>query len=216
MKKGLIFDLDGVIVDTAHFHFLAWRKAAEKVGFALTPELNEKLKGVSRVDSLKKILEWANTEVSDAEFDRLAADKNVDFLGYVQGMTPEDILPGVLQFLKQVREWGHPIALGSASKNAPLILEKTGITHFFDAIVDGNSVSNAKPDPEVFLVAARHMKMKPEHCIVFEDSEAGVTAANVAGMTSVALGSPENLGHAHHVFSDFTEINKHFIQQLQP
>lgn len=216
MKKGLIFDLDGVIVDTAHFHFLAWRKAAEQVGFALTPELNEKLKGVSRVDSLKKILEWAGAEVSQQEFDLLADNKNADYLTYVEAMTEGDILPGVREFLETVRGWGYPVALGSASKNAPKILEKTGLTAYFDAIVDGNSVTKAKPDPEVFLVAAGKLGVNASDCVVFEDSEAGVTAANDAQMTSVGIGDTSNLGHAHFVFRDFNEINQTFLKQLQP
>lgn len=214
--KGFIFDLDGVIVDTARFHFLAWKKTADALGFELTPEMNEQLKGVSRVDSLKRILEWAGTEIDQDYFDQLAKEKNEDYLTYVERMTTADILPGVEQFIRDIKAKGLPVALGSASKNAPLILEKTGLIDLFDAIVDGNSVKMAKPDPEVFLVAAQQLGVQIEECVVFEDSEAGVTAANNAGMVSIGLGSPENLGHADHVFADFTEFSPAFIVNLEP
>jgi beta-phosphoglucomutase len=214
--KGFIFDLDGVIVDTARFHFLAWKKTADELGFALTPELNEQLKGVSRVDSLKKILEWAGKEIDQDYFDSLMTEKNEDYLTYVERMTAADILPGVEDFLRTLKEQGYPVALGSASKNAPLILEKTGLISLFDTIVDGNSVKKAKPDPEVFLVAAEQLGVSTEECVVFEDSEAGVTAANNAGMFSIGLGSPDNLGHADHVYGDFTEFTPAFIVNLQP
>ena len=213
-KQGYIFDLDGVIVDTARFHFLAWKKVARLFGFDLTMELNEKLKGVSRIDSLNKILEWAGTSISSDEFDNLALKKNEDYLKFVAKMNQQDILPGVSSFINQLKEEKAPIALGSASKNAPGILKKVGLYNMFDAIVDGNSVTKAKPDPEVFLIAAKKLNVKPENCIVFEDSEAGVEAANIAGMISIGLGDKKVLGHADHVFSNFTEIDIEFIKKL--
>ncbi|NER14652.1 beta-phosphoglucomutase [Leptobacterium flavescens] len=214
-KRGFIFDMDGVIVDTAHFHFLAWKKTAEELGFQLTEARNEKLKGVSRVDSLNKILKWAEASISSEEFDRLLQEKNEDYLAYVNTMTEKDILPGVYNFISELRQQNYPVALGSASKNAPTILKKVGLLDMFDTIVDGNSVSKAKPDPEVFLIAAQNLKIAPENCIVFEDSEAGVEAANTAGMLSVGLGKEEILGHADHVFSSFEEIDINFIEQLE-
>ncbi len=214
MSKGFIFDLDGVIVDTAHFHFLAWRKTAAELGFELTETLNEQLKGVSRIDSLQKILDWAGVSISEETFDRMTAEKNIDYLTHVNQMGHDDILPSVEDFLKKVKTLGHPIALGSASKNAPAILAKVGLLHIFDTIVDGNSVSKAKPDPEVFLIGARQLGVLPENCIVFEDSVAGVAAANAAGMTSVGIGSEDVLDHADFIFKDFTEFHPHFIDQL--
>lgn len=213
-KQGYIFDLDGVIVDTAKFHFLAWGKIARLFGFDLTEQLNEKLKGVSRVDSLNKILDWAGASISNEEFERFAYEKNEDYLKFVAKMNEEDILPGVSSFINKINIEKAPISLGSASKNAPGILKKVGLYDKFDAIVDGNSVTKAKPDPEVFLIAAKKLNMKPANCIVFEDSEAGIEAANRAGMISIGLGDKEVLGHADYVFSSFTEIDLEFIKKL--
>lgn len=213
-KKGFIFDLDGVIVDTAHFHYLAWKKCAALFGFELTQELNEQLKGVSRIDSLHKILDWAGVSISQEQFDTMTADKNIDYLKYVQGMTKDDILPGVYDFVSKVKEAGHPVALGSASKNARTILAKVELLHLFDTIVDGTNVSKAKPDPEVFLVGAAQLGMEPKECIVFEDSVAGVTAANSANMISIGIGSEDNLGHATFVYQDFTAFPAGLIEKL--
>jgi beta-phosphoglucomutase len=214
-KQGYIFDLDGVIVDTAKFHFLAWKKVAKLFDFDLTMALNEKLKGVSRVNSLNKILEWAETSISNDEFEKLASEKNIDYLKFVAKMNEDDILPGVFNFINLLKKENQPIALGSASKNAPEILQKVGLYAMFDAIVDGNSVTKAKPNPEVFLIAAKKLRIKPANCIVFEDSEAGIEAANVAGMISIGLGNKNVLGHADFVFADFTEIDLEFIKKLE-
>lgn len=204
--KGYIFDLDGVIVDTAKFHYIAWKKIGEEFGFSLTHELNEQLKGVSRVDSLQKILNWAGVTVSQEKFDELATRKNEDYLSYVAQMDENDILPGVKSFLEEARRNGKKIALGSASKNARLILEKTGIISLFDEIVDGNDVTKAKPDPEVFLIAAQKLGVKNEECLVFEDSEAGIQAAKTAGMKAIGIGSHDVLTQADEVFADFTQM----------
>ena len=213
-SKGFIFDLDGVIVDTAHFHYKAWKKVAAELGFELTQELNEQLKGVSRIGSLQIILDWAETSIPQDKFDLLTSEKNKDYLSHVEGMTESDILPGVYDFVSRVKSKGYPVALGSASKNAHKILEKVGLLYLFDTIVDGNSVSKAKPDPEVFLAAAKQLDISPTDCIVFEDSVAGVTAANAANMVSVGIGEKEVLGHADFVFKDFTEFQPNFLQQL--
>ena len=216
MKKlGFIFDLDGVIVDTARFHFLAWKKMAVEFDFELTEALNEQLKGVSRVASLNKILVWANTTVNPEKFETLAAKKNDDYLTYISAMTEDDILPGVLEILTFLKKENYPIALGSASKNATTILKKVGLYDLFDTIVDGNSVAKAKPDPEVFLIAARNLNRSPENCVVFEDSSAGITAAKSAKMKAIGLGDPKSLGHAHYVFNDFKEITINFLKELQ-
>ena len=213
-KKGFIFDLDGVIVDTAHFHFKAWKKTAEELGFNLTEELNEKLKGVSRIDSLQKILDWANVSISKEQFDKMTFEKNEDYLSYVRQMTKDDVLPGVTEFVKNLKDMGYPIALGSASKNAKHILERVGLIDMFDAIVDGNSVAKAKPNPEVFINAAKLLKLNPEDCVVFEDSEAGIQAANIANMVSIGIGDPSILFEANFCFKDFTEINTNFLSKL--
>ncbi len=213
-KRGFIFDLDGVIVDTAHFHFLAWRKTAKELGFELTEELNEKLKGISRIDSLQKILDWSGTSISKKTFDNLTSEKNEEYLQHVNKMSEKDILPGVHDFILKLKEVKLPIALGSASKNAVHILERVGLLELFDVIVDGNNVSKAKPDPEVFLLGAQQLNVKPENCIVFEDSEAGIEAANKANMISIGLGKEDVLGHANRVYNNFTEIDIDFLEQL--
>ncbi|WP_292946825.1 beta-phosphoglucomutase [Olleya sp. UBA1516] len=213
-KKGFIFDLDGVIVDTAKYHFLAWQNLAKSIDIDFTHEQNEQLKGVSRVKSLEKILEWGNKTISEELFTSLMGKKNEEYLSFIEKMTDEEILPDVPKILNYLIEKQQPISLGSASKNARPILEKVNLLSKFDAIVDGNDVSKAKPDPEVFLIAAKHLNMKPEDCIVFEDSVAGVQAANTANMISIGIGEKEVLHEADYIFSDFTEIENSFIEEL--
>ncbi|MDR5590678.1 beta-phosphoglucomutase [Christiangramia sp. SM2212] len=212
--KAFIFDLDGVIVDTAKFHFLAWRKLANDLGFDFTEEQNEQLKGVSRVESLKKILKWGNMELSEEEFNRQMALKNENYLSYVEEMDDAEILPGVPKVLNYLIENKIPFALGSASKNARTILKKIDLYEKFDAIVDGTDVSKAKPDPEVFLIAAEKLNAEPHNCVVFEDSVAGVQAANIGKMTSIGIGDEKVLNEADYVFTDFTEIEIEFIEKL--
>jgi beta-phosphoglucomutase len=213
-RKGFIFDLDGVIVDTAKYHFLAWKKIATELGIDFTLEHNELLKGVSRVRSLDIILELGNVEASQQDKDKWLIQKNEDYLSYLVDMNETEILPGVMKVLKFLKENNQPIALGSASKNARPILEKTGILSFFDAIVDGNDVVNAKPDPEVFLHAARLLNVTNEDSIVFEDSVAGIQAANIAKMMSIGIGHEETLYEAQYNFKDFTEMNSTFLELL--
>ena len=213
-RKGVIFDLDGVIVDTAKFHFLAWRKLANDLGFDFTEEQNEQLKGVSRVHSLQKILKWGGKELSEEEFKSQMDLKNENYLSYVNEMDESEILPGVSEILDYLIANNIPFALGSASKNARSILEKLNLLEKFDAIVDGTDVSKAKPDPEVFLIAAEKLGVNPEDSIVFEDAVAGIQAANRANMTSIGIGDKTTLGEADYVFSDFTEIEREFIEQL--
>lgn len=213
-KKGFIFDLDGVIVDTAKYHFLAWQKLAKSIGIDFSHEQNEQLKGVSRVKSLEKILAWGNKTISEDKFNALMASKNDDYLSFIAKMNHDEILPDVPKVLNYLKEQDQPISLGSASKNARQILEKVDLLKQFDAIVDGNDVSKAKPDPEVFLIAAKALNIKPEDCIVFEDSVAGVQAANTANMISIGIGEKSVLHEADYVFSDFTEIDTAFIDKL--
>lgn len=211
-KKAFIFDLDGVIVDTAKYHFLAWQKIAADLGIEFTPEHNEELKGVSRVRSLEIILKLGNIEASQENKDKWLKQKNEDYLSYIEHMDESEILPGVLNILEFIKEKNQLIALGSASKNARPILEKVNILHLFDAIVDGNDVTNAKPDPEVFVQAARLVGASNEDCMVFEDSVAGIQAANIANMTSIGIGEEKILHEAKYNFKDFTFMDTSFIE----
>ena len=214
IKKAFIFDLDGVIVDTAKYHYLAWKKIANELNIDFTLEHNELLKGVSRVRSLDIILELGKIEASQEDKNKWLVQKNEDYLSYLVDMDQSEILPGVLDILKHLKEQNQAIALGSASKNARPILEKTGILHYFDAIVDGNDVSNAKPDPEVFLIAAQLLGVQPKDAIVFEDSVAGIQAANIGKIISIGIGEEAILNEAKYIFKDFTHINKSFIEAL--
>ena len=213
-KKAFIFDLDGVIVDTAKYHYLAWKKIATALGIEFTHEHNELLKGVSRVRSLDIILGLGNVNASQEQKDQWLIQKNEEYLSYLVDMDQSEILPGVMTVLEFLKANHQPIALGSASKNARPILEKTGILSYFDAIVDGNDVSNAKPDPEVFLQAAQKLGISNENSIVFEDSVAGIQAANIGGMISVGIGEAMTLHEAQYIFPDFTHIDTNFIKVL--
>lgn len=212
--KAYIFDLDGVIVDTAKFHFLAWRKLANSIDIDFSEEQNEQLKGVSRIRSLEKILKWGNKSLPEDEFMELMSRKNEDYLSHVAQMTDEDILPDVNKVLDFLISKDCKIALGSASKNARMILRKVGLINKFDVIVDGTNVTKAKPDPEVFLKAAEALNVAPKDCVVFEDSVSGVQAANFGKMTSIGIGDKEFLHEADHVFKDFTEISVDFLKGI--
>lgn len=213
-KKAFIFDLDGVIVDTAKYHYLAWKKIANELGIEFTHEHNELLKGVSRVRSLDIILGLGNVEASQDQKDQWLVQKNEEYLTYLVDMDQSEILPGVMSVLEFLKANQQPIALGSASKNARPILEKTRILSYFDVIVDGNDVSNAKPDPEVFLQAAQKLGISNENSIVFEDSVAGIEAANIATMTSIGIGDAAILNEAKYNFKDFTFIDEAFLNSI--
>ncbi|MGJ8731679.1 MAG: beta-phosphoglucomutase [Cellulophaga sp.] len=213
-RKGFIFDLDGVIVDTAKYHFLAWQKLANSIGVEFTNEQNEQLKGVSRVKSLEKILNWGNITLENEEFIGLMAKKNEDYLQHIEKMDASEILPDVPRILELLETQNQGIALGSASKNAEVILQKVSLIQKFSAIIDGNGVTKGKPDPEVFLNAANALSIAPEDCIVFEDATAGIDAANAANMISIGIGDASILSKADYVFKDFTEISSDFIQEL--
>ena len=205
--KAAIFDLDGVIVDTARFHFLAWRRLAEELGFEFTEKDNERQKGVSRMESLEVLLEVGGiTNLSIERKEELASKKNEWYKEYLYEMTPDELLLGAKDFLRYLRLRDVKIALASASKNAPIILEKLNITDHFDAVVDGNSVSRAKPDPEVFLQAAEKLGIDPSECYVFEDAQAGVEGAKRAGMRVIGIGEKEILKKAEIVVKGFPEI----------
>ncbi len=212
--RACIFDLDGVIVDTARYHFLAWKRLADQLNIPFTEKENERLKGVSRMDSLNIILEIGGLTPDQPTKMKFAATKNQWYIDYIGKMTPEEILPGALDFLKEVRNAGMLTAIGSASRNTPMILERTGIASMFDAVADGNIVSKAKPDPEVFLKAAELIGVRPEECIVFEDAAAGVKAALNAGMLCVGIGSPEILFEAQYVVPGLHVMNVEILRKL--
>ncbi|UCD60005.1 MAG: beta-phosphoglucomutase [Flavobacteriaceae bacterium] len=213
-KAGFIFDLDGVIVDTAKYHYLAWKNLADELGIEFTEEDNEKFKGVSRKRCLELLLEMGNISVSNEQFDTWLEEKNEDYLKYISKMDENEILPDVTKVLNYLKDKGMPMALGSASKNAVSILEKVELMPYFDAIVDGTQVTKAKPDPEVFLIAAKRIGAEPENCVVFEDALAGIEAANIAGMASIGIGDVKILSDADHGFNNFTEIDIKFLDDL--
>ena len=203
-----IFDLDGVICDTAKYHFKAWRRLANDLGFDFTEEDNEKLKGVSRVESLNLILKWGGiVENDEAVKAAYAEKKNNWYLEYILRMTPEETLPGIKRFLDELKSKKVKIVLGSASKNSKTILDRVELTAYFDAIIDGNSTTKSKPDPEVFLMGAEAVGSKPKNCIVFEDAEKGVEAALEGGFYTVGVGHPDVLDEAHIVIPGFEYID---------
>lgn len=203
LPKGCIFDLDGVICDTAKYHYLAWKKLADSLEIPFTEEENERLKGVSRMDSLKILLSLGNLDFSDEELLQFAEQKNNWYREYIKQITSDEILDGVLDFILELRKHDIKIALGSVSKNAPDILKGLNIEQYFDAVIDGNKVTQAKPDPEVFLAGARELNLEPNSCLVFEDAASGIEAAHNANMKCIGIGSSDILSDADHVIPDF-------------
>jgi len=212
--KACIFDLDGVIVDTAVYHYKAWKRLANSLGFDFTEEQNEKLKGVSRVRSLELILQWGGITKTPAEQETLATQKNTWYVDMISHMTPTEILPGAKEFVLACRDAGLKTALGSASKNSMMILEKINIVGMFDAVIDGNKVSKPKPDPEVFLKGAEAVGIAPANCVVFEDAIAGVEAALAGGMKAIGIGSPAVLKEADLVVSGLDKMNLEMLKEL--
>jgi beta-phosphoglucomutase len=209
-----IFDLDGVLVDTAIYHYKAWKRLANQLGFDFTEEENEKLKGVSRVRSLELILEWGGVSKSAEEQKQLADLKNSWYVEMIQEMQPDEILPGAKEFLEAARAAGLKTALGSASKNSETILQKVGLTHLFDVIIDGNKVTASKPNPEVFLKGAEALGIAPENCLVFEDALAGVQAALAGGMKVIGIGTTQNLPGANIVVAGLHEVSIELVQTV--
>ena len=201
MIRAAIFDLDGVIIDTAHYHYIAWKRLASEFNINLTIEHNELLKGVSRIRSLEIILEIGNVQLSEEEKERYANKKNAWFVDYIESIRPEEIFPGVPELIQALRDKGIKIALASSSKNAPRVIELLKIEGLFDALVDGTMITHSKPHPEIFLLAASRLGVPPAECLVFEDAEAGVEAALAAGMKCVGVGSPAQLGKATQVIA---------------
>lgn len=212
--KACLFDLDGVLVDTAVYHFKAWKKLANALGFDFTEAQNEQLKGISRMESLNKILDWGNQQKTEEEKMSLATQKNDWYVAMISQMTPAEVLNGTVDFLSEIKEAGYLIGLGSASKNSEMILERTNLTHFFDVIVDGNVVSKSKPDPEVFLKGAELLGVLPEQALVFEDAIAGIEASNRAGMRSVGIGHANILTQATLVVEDLSKLSVSHLLQI--
>jgi beta-phosphoglucomutase len=204
--RAAIFDLDGVIVDTAKYHYLAWKRLANQYGFDFNEADNERLKGVSRTRSLEILLEIGNLNVGESVRQSMAAQKNDWYVEYIQKMDASEILPGAAEYLQTLHNRGVKTAIGTASKNAPLILDRVGIRSLFDVVIDGTRVVQAKPDPEVFLRAASELEIAPASCIVFEDAEAGIEAAHRAGMGAVGIGKPVILKEADMVMGGLYQL----------
>ncbi|MDG2209710.1 MAG: beta-phosphoglucomutase [Flavobacteriales bacterium] len=212
--KGFIFDLDGVIVDTASHHFAAWQILAEDLGVPFDEKDNEQLKGVSRVDSLEFILNKGDLVLDSQTKLRLMEKKNAHYLSLSAGMGVNDALPGIIEFIRELKSLGMQIALGSSSKNAHQILGQLELTDAFDAIVDGNRITLSKPDPEVFMLGARLMGLTPSECLVFEDAKAGVEAAINGGFQVVGVGNAIELSDANAIIDDFEKMNWERMQNL--
>jgi beta-phosphoglucomutase len=212
--QACLFDLDGVIVDTAVYHFEAWRRLANELGFDFSEHQNEQLKGVSRMESLDKILAWGKVTLTEAEKLEWATKKNEWYLEFVRQMPKEDILPGVREFLQQLKAQKIKIGLGSASKNAILCLERIEVLDMFDTIVDGRHISKGKPDPQVFLMGAQALGVDATNCVVFEDALAGVEAGKNAGMFVVGVGAADVLTKADMVINTFEGLHTDKIKEL--
>ncbi|WP_421806316.1 beta-phosphoglucomutase [Flagellimonas sp.] len=215
MIKGFIFDLDGVITDTAELHYEAWKQLSDDMDWEFDRELNEKLRGISRMDSIKVIMDHNHVTLDDATVAELATKKNDIYVASLDHMTPDDYLPGARELLTHLRSEGFKVALGSASKNAIKVLKQLNATHFFDVIGDGNSVSKSKPEPDIFLYAAEKLGLPPENCIVFEDAEKGIDAAKAGKFHNVGIGPEERVGHADIRFDTMKEatlfeVKSHF------
>ena len=203
MIKACLFDLDGVIVDTAQFHFIAWRRLANELGFDFSAKDNEKLKGVGRMESLDLILSWGGIELSQEEKETWAAKKNEWYRAYLKDMSPDDILEGFMPFLEDLEQKNIRIGLGSASKNARTVMEQIQLLDRFEVIIDGTKTTRSKPDPQVFQLGAEALGFQPAECIVFEDAASGIEAALNGGFQAVGVGEPENLSKAHLVIPNF-------------
>ncbi len=209
MKKGLVFDLDGVITDTAKFHYIAWKNMADKLGIEIDEKFNEQLKGISRIESLERILVHGGKEnnYTQIEKEKLANDKNIEYVELLEQLTPDDILPGLVSLLDQADALSMKSSIASASKNAPQILEKLGIKDRFSHIVNPDLLTKGKPDPEIFIKAAEAIGIKPEEAIGFEDAQAGIEGIKGANMFAVGVSVGEPLDGADVIVNSLEEIN---------
>lgn len=209
MKKGFVFDLDGVITDTAKYHYIAWKELASEIGIEIDLKFNEQLKGISRMDSLERILTLGNKNdaYTEVEKEALATKKNTHYVQLLQSLTPDDLLPGVKTFLDEAKAKNIPCAIASASKNAPLILDKLGVMQDFDTIVDPATLKKGKPDPEIFIQAALALGIEPAEAVGFEDAQAGIDGIKAAGMYAVGVYSGEELHGADVIVEKLTDLN---------
>lgn len=203
---AVIFDLDGVIVSTDEYHFIAWNRMCEEEGIQFNREINNRLRGVSRKESLSIILEKADKAYSEEEMVELANRKNEYYRESLKNLKVDDILPGVLMTLNELRKRKLKIAIGSSSKNTPTILKRIGLDTYFDAVADGNEIKNSKPDPEVFLLAAQKLGVDPKNCLIVEDAEAGVIAAIAGNMKVAAIGEACICQKAHYNLKILEEL----------
>jgi len=204
--KGIIFDLDGVITDTAEYHYLGWQKLADEEGLEFDRKFNEKFRGVSRMKCLDMLLEENNRKVTAKEREELAERKNNYYQKYLENITKDNLLEGIEKILNTVKNNGYKMAIASASKNTEIVVKKLNIREMFDTISDGYSVKNTKPAPDLFLHTAEKLNSKPAECVVFEDAKAGIDAALAANMTAVGIGPEERVGHAHFRFDSVKDI----------
>lgn len=215
MFKGVLFDLDGVITDTAEYHYLAWKKLADELGITIDREFNEKLKGVSREDSLRLILEHGKREsdFSETEFQQLVKSKNDNYVEMIQAVSPKDVYPGILELLKELKNAGIKISLASASKNGPFLLKQMALTDYFDGIADPAKVAAGKPAPDIFILAAQVVGLDPDECIGIEDAQAGIAAIKACGALPVGVGQAEQLGDDIALVESTSELTLAFLEK---
>lgn len=213
--QGVIFDLDGVLVSTDEYHYLGWKRLADEEGIPFTRADNHRQRGVSRMESLEIVLEKADRTFTEAEKRAMAERKNRYYVESLQALNPDEALPGARPLLEALKRRGFRLAVGSSSRNAPLIMKKVDLCGFFDAVADGNDITRSKPDPEVFLLAAERLGLDPSQCLVIEDAEAGVDAARAAGMRCIGIGDRAIVGAADRVVAAVSEISVSMISQLE-
>lgn len=215
MFKGVLFDLDGVITDTAEYHYLAWKKLADDLGISIDRQFNEKLKGVSREDSLRLILEHGGRkkDFSETEFNQLAKSKNDNYVEMIQAVSPKDVYPGILELLKALKNADIKISLASASKNGPFLLKQMELTEYFDGIADPAAVRAGKPAPDIFILAAEVVGLAPNECIGIEDAQAGITAIKASGALPVGVGSAKQLGDDIAIVASTAELTLNFLEK---
>jgi beta-phosphoglucomutase len=213
--QAILFDLDGVIVSTDHYHFLAWQKLARENDWKFDQEINHQLRGVPRLTSLEIILRHNKLSISDSQKEQLASTKNRYYQEFIDKITPEDQIPGAISFVKELKEHGLKLAVCSSSKNSGLVLDKLGIKELFDVVITGNEIKKAKPEPEIFLTAMEKLNVQPENTLVFEDAESGIKAALAANLKVIAIGKPENLPGASFYLENFLEVDYKFISELK-
>lgn len=213
MFKGVLFDLDGVITDTAEYHYQAWKKLGSEIGITIDRKFNEQLKGVSREDSLTRMLEYGGKAnvFTPEEFAELAARKNENYVEMIKKVSPNDVYPGILELLENLKQAGIKISLASASKNGPFLLKQMALTAFFDGIADPAKVQAGKPAPDIFIEAAEIVGLSTNNCIGIEDAQAGISAIKASGALPIGVGNPEQLGYDIPIVASTKELTFEFL-----